>query len=386
MKKILLSLVALIMSVGMVFAEEKTVTITGEDALWETEASAQEGTKDGVTIATTNGLFGSGTQYRAYKGQTFTVSVAEGNITKIELTCTASGTDKYGPGNFTDATSGTYTFADKVGTWIGSASSVSMIASGNQVRMTEIKVTYEIGESTGPEVVALTLTESSAVQTEYFEGDAFNHDGLVVTASFDDESTKDVSADVAWSYDPANLTVETKSVKVTAIYKGISASKIYDVTVKTIANTPETAYTVEEAVEIIDAGKGLSTSVHVKGIISKVESFNEKYGSITYWISTDGTENGQQFECYSGLNIGGEKFTSVEDLQTGASVVVYGKMKKYRDIYEFDYNNEIVSMVTTDISEISGTQISADGKFVENGRVVIVKAGKKFNVAGQMIK
>lgn len=261
-----------------------------------------------------------------------------------------------------------------------------MTASLNQVRMTEIKVTYQIGESTGPEAVSLALAEASAVQTEYYEGDAFNPEGLVATATFDDETTKDVTAEVAWSYTPADLTVETTSVEVTAVYKGVSASKTYDVTVKTIANTPETAYTVEEAVAIIDAGKGLSTWVYVKGIVSKVESFNEKYGSITYWISTDGTEESQQFECYSGLNIGGEKFTSVDDMKVGSSVIVYGQMKKYGDVYEFNYNNELVSVATTSINDINASQLSADGKFVENGRVVIVKAGRKYNTAGQLQK
>lgn len=386
MKKLLLSFVALFMGLGMAVAQEKTVVITGADALWSSAAGEQTGTKDGVTISTTQGVLGSGTQYRAYKNQTFTVSVAEGNITKIELTCTVSGTTKYGPGCFTDATSGTYTYAGTVGTWTGSAESVTMTASLNQVRMTEIKVTYQIGESTGPEAVSLALAEASAVQTEYYEGDAFNPEGLVATATFDDETTKDVTAEVTWSYNPSNLTVETKEVEVTAVYKGVSASKTYDVTVKTIANTPETAYTIDEAVAIIDAGKGLSTWVYVKGIVSKVESFDEKYGQITYWISTDGTENGQQFECYGGLNIGGEKFTSVDDLQTGLSVIVYGQLKKYGDVYEFNYKNELVSVATTGIDSIDASQLSADGKFVENGRVVIVKAGKKYNTAGQLQK
>ena len=223
MKKLLLSFVALFMGLGVAVAQEKTVVITGADALWSSTAGEQSGTKEGVTISTTQGL-GNDTQYRAYKGQTFTVSVAEGNITKIELTCTASGTAKYGPGNFTDATSGTYTYAGTVGTWMGSASEVTMTASTNQVRMTEIKVTYQIGESTGPEVVSLALAETSTVQTEYYEGDAFNPEGLTVTATFDDETTADVTAEVAWSYTPADLTVETTSVEVIAVYKGVSAN------------------------------------------------------------------------------------------------------------------------------------------------------------------
>jgi hypothetical protein len=154
---------------------------------------------------------------------------------------------------------------------------------------------------------------------------------------------------------------------------------------KTIANTPETAYTVEEACALIDANRGLGVEVYVKGIVSMVESFNSTYGSITYWISTDGTEESQQFECYSGLNIGGEKFTSVDDLQVGTSVVVVGTMKKYGEVYEFNYNNKIVSVETTGINDIISTDLK-DGKIIENNRVVIVKAGKKYNVAGQLVK
>lgn len=254
--------------------------------------------------------------------------------------------------------------------------------------MDALTVTYsaEGEDEEKPVVTSIALTESSEVQTSYWEGDFFNYAGLAVTATFEDNTTADVTADVVWSCNPSDLTADTKSVEVTATYEGVSASKTYEVTVNTIANTPETAYTVEEAVEIINAGNGLSTWVYVKGIISKIDEFNAKYGQIDYWISTDGTEDGQQFMCYGGLNIDGEKFTSVDDLQTGLSVVVYGQLKKYNDTYEFNFKNEIVSMTTTGINDVNASILPADGKFVENGRVVIVKAGKKYNTAGQLQK
>jgi hypothetical protein len=120
--------------------------------------------------------------------------------------------------------------------------------------------------------------------------------------------------------------------------------------------------------------------------VSKVESFDAKYGQITYWISSDGTQESQQFECYGGLNIDGAKFESIEDVQVGTSLIVYGQMKKYKDTYEFNYKNEIVSVITTDIADVDAAKSVANGKFVENGRVVIVKDGKKYNVAGQNLK
>ena len=104
-------------------------------------------TKNGVTIAASpTGSFGNGQQYRVYKGSTFTVSSTAGNIVKIEISCTAAGDEKYGPGCFTDVTTGIFTYVGTEGTWTGSATSVSMTASSNQVRMTKVVVTLEGGE------------------------------------------------------------------------------------------------------------------------------------------------------------------------------------------------------------------------------------------------
>ena len=115
-----------------------------------------------------------------------------------------------------------------------------------------------------------------------------------------------------------------------------------------IENTAETAYTVAEAVALIEAGDALSETVFVKGIVSKVDNFNDQYKSITYWISADGSTEGQQFECYSGKGLEGADFASIDDVEVGAEVIVKGTMKKFvpeegDPIYEFNYNNELVS-------------------------------------------
>ena len=104
-------------------------------------AGAQSGTKNGVTIEITQGVATSG-QIRIYKSATITISAPTGKkITEIEFTCTESGTTKYGPGCFNSATG--YSYSGYVGTWTGNSSSVSLTAGSNQVRATEIKVTFE---------------------------------------------------------------------------------------------------------------------------------------------------------------------------------------------------------------------------------------------------
>jgi hypothetical protein len=123
-----------------------------------------------------------------------------------------------------------------------------------------------------------------------------------------------------------------------------------------IANTAETAYTVAEAIALIDAGEALNETVFVKGIISKIEKVNvdaedATKNYITYWISADGTEEGQQFECFKGLTMEGVAYT---DIKVGATVIVKGTMKKYvkegqDDIYEFNQDNELVSYEVTEV-------------------------------------
>ena len=111
-----------------------------------------------------------------------------------------------------------------------------------------------------------------------------------------------------------------------------------------ISNNPDDPYTVEEAYTLIDdVNSDLANSnVYVKGIISKVDSYNSTYKSITYWISDDGTTT-KQLQVYSGKNLNNTDFGSKNDLQVGDKVTVFGKLKKHETTYEFDYNNYLVS-------------------------------------------
>lgn len=110
-------------------------TVTFEQS--ELAASSQTITKDGVTLTNTSTYSGAVTELRIYKGQTLTVAAT--GMTKIEFTCTASGTTKYGPG-CVEAFDG-YSYSAKVGTWTGTADSVTFTANTNQVRITALTVT-----------------------------------------------------------------------------------------------------------------------------------------------------------------------------------------------------------------------------------------------------
>lgn len=167
-----------------------------------------------------------------------------------------------------------------------------------------------------------------------------------------------------------------------AYYKVGDAPEIVDIT-----NTAETAYTIAKAKELIDAGKGLSESVYVKGTVSQAsKELNATYGSLSYYISDDG-KTGNELQVYGGLSFDGKKFTSVDDIKVGDVVVVYGKLKKYKTTYELEKNNILISLngTTTGITNITTDEAAknapvynlAGQKVTKAYKGVVIKNGKK---------
>lgn len=167
-----------------------------------------------------------------------------------------------------------------------------------------------------------------------------------------------------------------------AYYKVGDTPVIVDIT-----NTAETAYTIAKAKELIDAGEGLSESVYVKGTVSQAsKKLNDPYGSLSYYISDDGT-TGNELQVYGGLSFEGKKFTSVDDIKVGDVVVVYGKLKKYDTTYELDKDNILISLngKTTGITNITTDEAAknapvynlAGQKVTKAYKGVVIKNGKK---------
>ena len=162
MKKIF-SFLAAVLFAGSMMASD--VTITADNCGWGTTAGELSGTVSGVTVAVSNGVTGTttaeGSTMRVYKDATLTISASE-NITKIVFNCVANNTTKYGPGCF-GAQEG-YSYDAKVGTWEGSATSVSFTASSAQVRATSIVVTLAEGGETPVEPTIDQLGSDGCLQ------------------------------------------------------------------------------------------------------------------------------------------------------------------------------------------------------------------------------
>ena len=167
----------------------------------------------------------------------------------------------------------------------------------------------------------------------------------------------------------------------------------YTLTVKAaptvdLSNTPETAYTVAKALELITAGEGLDTKVYVKGTISTLDNISTQYGNATYNISDDGTTTNELI-VYRGYYLGGEKFTAGDEIEVGDEVIVYGKLVLYNNTTpEINTGSSLYSVnnVTAGVNGINADKLDTNApvfnlagqRVNDNFKGVVIQNGKKF--------
>lgn len=230
----------------------------------------------------------------------------------------------------------TYTFSEPT-----NITSIELEAT-KSVYVYSITVTYTESSEPQKKVTSLAIT-GEPTNKEYFVGDAFSTDGLKVNATYDDATQEDVTTKATWAFTPATFTeAGAVSVTATATYGGVSAETTCPVTVKTIANTKETAYTVAEAIKLIDNGK-TNVWVYVKGVVSKIVTpYSTQYNNITFNVSDDGATTTPQFQFFRNQKDAEKTYTEDPNIEVGATVVGYGILKKFNDTYEFDKGNYLV--------------------------------------------
>ena len=167
---------------------------------------------------------------------------------------------------------------------------------------------------------------------------------------------------------------------ITAEFEGndeYEAAKVsYELTVKAastvnIKNTPETAYTVAKALELINAGEGLDAKVYVKGQITSIKEVSASFGNATYDISDDATA-ANKLTVFRGYFYDNKHFTSNNQIKAGDVVVVYGKL--------VNYNDNTPQVTNSSIYSLNGVVSGVDNITVDEN--VHVPA---YNVAGQRV-
>ena len=133
--KTMLLLCALIVGSSSAWAETVTF-IAGTDTSEGTSI-----TKDGITIAFSDGVFNRTDNYRCYSGASMTISSTVGNITQIDFTATDSNPMTKFSGN---PDVGAWANNNKT-QWTGDAATINFGKTSGQCRITKIVVTYTAG-------------------------------------------------------------------------------------------------------------------------------------------------------------------------------------------------------------------------------------------------
>lgn len=235
-----------------------------------------------------------------------------------------------------------------------SSSSTKPSSGSVQLTIDDVVFTYASATTTS----APTLTSSTSFTSESMDVTITNNEsGATVYYTTDGSAPTTSSTSFTGASKTINITATT-TVKAMAVISGKSNSAVSTATYTkevSIANTAATAYTVTEAKTLIDANSSQlsTTQVYIKGTVSKVDNFNDTYGSITYWLDSDA------FEIYGGLNNNGAKFTSIDDIKVGAEVIVYGYITKYDKsnpvVYETKQNSWLVSYTAPAATKNSAT-------------------------------
>ena len=97
--------------------------------------------------------------------------------------------------------------------------------------------------------------------------------------------------------------------------------------------TLQSPYYVAAALKLVSALPAdvpTENALYVKGKISKINSVETAtFGNANYYISDDGTENGQIL-IFQSLYLGNVKFTSADQIKVGDEVIIYGKFVNFK--------------------------------------------------------
>ena len=130
-------------------------------------------------------------------------------------------------------------------------------------------------------------------------------------------------------------------------------------------------YSASQLVEILTSGKAIpDTPRYVIGVISSIEEVSTSYGNATYYISNNGKSDTPQLCIYRGYYLGGEKFTSENQIAVGDEVVICGTPILYNDTKpEMDSGNYIHSIIKGSNNDDNGGDDNGDDNGGNGGTV-----------------
>ena len=116
-------------------------------------------------------------------------------------------------------------------TWRGETKNLS-ISPANVIWLQKLEITY----ATATKTLKSLAISGTPTKKAYNDGEAFDPAGLVVTGTYDDNTTATITNGITWATTPAKLAVGNTSCSVTATVNGVT-SAAYEVTGLTVTKT-----------------------------------------------------------------------------------------------------------------------------------------------------
>ena len=351
----------MLMVSGSAWAGEETIIFSEQGYENAEEVVAVEATNFSVTFAQGSNsnapkYYTTGAAVRAYGGNTFTVS-SDYTITKIALTF-ASGEGT----NAITTDDGTFTSPN----WTGSANSVTFTVGGSSGhrRIQSITVTCDGGGT----VATKTLTSielSGEYQTEFQQDDEFSHEGMIVTAKYDDGTSADVTSSATFSgYDMSDVSEQT--VTVTYEEGGVTKTATYQI----IVNEAPVVPVEGEKTDVLNNEFIGNSGTTYKDFSGKTGSSGAVYagqsagGNSTIQLRTNNSNSGI-VTTTSGGKVKSITITFNSATTDGRTVNVYGKNTPYEaatDLYNTSKSGTLLGSVAYDGNTTSFT-IDIDGDY-----------------------
>ncbi len=234
---------ALGVGAGIALNAKEALSVSADTTAEFTLSSAADATVDGVTASFAKGSGSSNPAWypaglRLYANNTVTISSSSA-ITSIVFNWEKQGSKAFAS---VTANVGTYTHPSAAGegSWTGEATEVVFTLGGSgQLQLNTFTVT------TGGAQAQLTGIEVSGAMTKtaYYVGESWSPAGFTVTAHYDDDSNKDVTANATWTYNPASPALNVTSVVATATFGGLNDSSNAQVVSVSRTNPIQVLYT-----------------------------------------------------------------------------------------------------------------------------------------------
>ena len=243
LSKVLLLVAVMLAGVGTAWADTSTLSFTAacngsgtadDDVAWTVSSDGAESNFDGD-----KGIH-YGTGKKAVKYITLTTSGITGTITQVVVNAsTASGVNATASvtvgGNAFGGDAKSLSTTAKDYTFSGSASGEIVVtvtkpeSANGALYVKSIAVTYTTAAASPLASIAL----SGTYPTTFTQGDAFSHEGMTVTATYEDASTQDVTSSAIFSgYDMSATGSQTVTVSYTA--GEVTKTATYGITVNAI--------------------------------------------------------------------------------------------------------------------------------------------------------